>query len=217
VKIACVGYRDWALKIYDAIINCVDYPILMIRSKNQYSDQLIHDIKPDCILFYGWSWKINPTIITNYRCIMLHPSPLPNYRGGSPIQNQIIRGEKESAVTLFLMNEGLDTGDIIAQKKISLEGHLDEIFARITQTGIELTLQILKTTALPTIKQTEANATFYKRLTPADSEITLKELESVSGEYLYNKIRMLEDPYPNAFIKTADGRKLLIKRAELAD
>ena len=47
------------------------------------------------------------------------------------------------------------------------------------------------------------------------SEITVEEISTKSGEYLYNKIRMLQDPYPNAFIKTSDGKKLKIKLAEL--
>ena len=48
---------------------------------------------------------------------MLHPSPLPKYRGGSPIQNQIINGESKSAVTLFKINNKIDQGDIIYQKE----------------------------------------------------------------------------------------------------
>ena len=48
---------------------------------------------------------------------MLHPSKLPLFAGGSPLQNQIIRNVKQSAVTLFIMNEKIDQGNIIAQKK----------------------------------------------------------------------------------------------------
>ena len=74
---------------------------------------------------------------------MLHPSPLPKYRGGSPIQNQIINGEKKSAVTIFKINNILDGGDIYYQKKISLEGSLNEIFDRIIKLGTEGTLRII--------------------------------------------------------------------------
>ena len=51
---------------------------------------------------------------------MLHPSPLPKYRGGSPIQNQIIRGVVDSMVTIFVMNDKIDAGDIIAQSPFLL-------------------------------------------------------------------------------------------------
>ena len=66
---------------------------------------------------------------------MLHPSPLPKYRGGSPIQNQIINGEKNSAVTLFKMTRNLDDGDIYKQIPFSLKGSLDDIFNRIIKLG----------------------------------------------------------------------------------
>ena len=57
---------------------------------------------PTYILFYGWSKIIDNKIINDFECIMLHPSPLPKYRGGSPIQNQIINGDLE-APQAFLM------------------------------------------------------------------------------------------------------------------
>ena len=66
------------------------------------------------------TWRRFEKIIKEYYSVMLHPSSLPKYRGGSPIQNQIINGEKISAVTLFKMNEKIDQGDIIFQKEIEL-------------------------------------------------------------------------------------------------
>ena len=75
---------------------------------------------------------------------MLHPSKLPNFAGGSPIQNQIIRNVRKSAVTLFVMNEKIYHGNILIQKEFSLLGELDEIFNRIIKIGNLLTLNILK-------------------------------------------------------------------------
>lgn len=147
---------------------------------------------------------------------MLHPSKLPKYRGGSPIQNQIIAGESESAVTLFLMSEKMDAGGIYFQQDISLEGHIQDIFNRIIKTGIIGTIQLL-TEQLIAIPQDETKATYCKRRLTHQSEITMDELQNQFTQYLYNKIRMLEDPYPNVFIKTKDGQKLIIKYAELSD
>ena len=152
--------------------------------------------------------------LNDFECIMLHPSPLPKYRGGSPIQNQIIRGKKDSAVTLFIMDEGIDTGDIIAQEYLSLEGNLNDIFQRITKIGFKLTKDILDN-GFERRKQNESESSYYLRRHPSESEICIDELESLDGEYLHNKIRMLQDPYPNAFIRTSDGRKLKIKLTEL--
>lgn len=216
MRIVCAGYRSWALKIYDAIAQNTDNTVLIIRSKKQYDEAAIKDFKPDLILYYGWSWTVSDTMTNHYKCIMLHPSPLPRYRGGSPIQNQIINNEKKSAVTLFVIDSGVDTGDIICQKEFSLDGHMAEIFNRITEIGIELTQKLL-TNEYTLTKQNEEGLKICKRRVPKDSEITIEELQTQPSKYLFNKIRMLEDPYPNAFIKTIDNKKILIKMAEIGD
>ena len=214
MRIVCASYRDWALKIYDHLAQNTDHTILIIRSKEQFSEEAILTFQPNMILFYGWSWIVSSRLL-EIPSIMLHPSPLPKYRGGSPIQNQIIAGETHSAVTLFLMNENLDEGDILEQECFSLEGHLDEIFKRITEIGTRLTLKILEGYTLT--PQDRKKATYYKRRKPKQGELTLEELQTRDSTWLFNKIRMLEDPYPNAFIRTTDGKKLLIKRAEIEE
>ncbi len=212
MRIACVGYRDWALGIYDALAKDSAHEFLIIRREQDFSEQALDDFKPDWVLFYGWSQYVPSRIYHRYCCLMLHPSPLPLYRGGSPIQNQIINGEKQSKVTIFIMAEEMDAGDIVAQDDLSLEGSLDEIFMRIQDSGIRLTQQLLRDGLKPAA-QDHARATHFPRRKPTQSEITHEELATASAEYLYNKIRMLGDPYPNAFIRTADGKKLLIKAA----
>ena len=74
---------------------------------------------------------------------MLHPSPLPKFRGGTPIQNQIIAGKKISSVTLFKINKILDGGPIIAKKPYSLEGSMSQILARITKIGVTFSIATL--------------------------------------------------------------------------
>ena len=146
---------------------------------------------------------------------MLHPSPLPKFRGGSPIQNQIIRNIKKTKVTLFKMNEKMDAGPILLTQKLSLEGHMHEIFESLTKIGVNLTLKIFSK-KYKLKKQNEKLATFYKRRKPSESLLTIKEIKNKNSNYIYNKIRMLEDPYPNAYLKTKDGKKIKIKYAQLS-
>ena len=146
---------------------------------------------------------------------MLHPSKLPQFRGGSPIQNQIIRGVTKSSITHFLMNEYIDKGDIIFQDDLDLTGSLNKIFSRIVKVSTRRTKQILKN-KYKLKKQNDKNATYYKRIDSSKSEITISELKNKSGLYLFNKIRMLQDPYPNPYIKTSDGKKLIIKVVNLS-
>ena len=214
MRVACVGYRDWALNIYDNLAKALDHSFLIFRSRAQYNEDALRDFKPDLVLFYGWSWIVPEQLLEDFRCLMLHPSPLPKYRGGSPIQNQIIAGEIKSKVSIFIMNNEIDAGDIVAQESLSLEGTITEIFNRIEALGTQLTTDILQK-SFNTTPQNHNEATYCKRRKPADSEITLDELSGKSADYLYNKIRMLADPYPNAFFRTADGKRLVIKSAEV--
>jgi len=215
MKIVCVGYRKWALEIYERLkIFYGSSHNIIIVDKSKYSESFLIEENPDMVLFYGWSWKISTSIIEKYRCLMLHPSPLPKYRGGSPIQNQIINGETKSAVTIIEMTDELDAGDILAQERISLDGSIKDILKRITRVGTRLTKRIVSGT-ITRRKQDEAEATFYNRRKKKDNEITVEEILNQDSQYLYNKIRMLGDPYPYAYIKTVDGKKLLIKDASI--
>lgn len=214
MKIYCVGYRSWALKIYDNLKKKTNYKFKIISNKKKLSLKKIKKFNPSFVLFYGWSDKIPNSIIDNYFCIMLHPSALPKFRGGSPIQNQIIRNIKNSKVTLFKMNKRIDAGPIILSQKLSLSGHLNEIFERIINIGTKLTLKVFKKQYVLTAQNNNL-ATYFKRRKPSESEITLKEIKNKTSVYLKNKIRMLEDPYPNAYIKTKDGKKIEIEKIKL--
>ena len=219
MKIACMGYRPWALEIYDHLEKTTDHDFLIIRRKEDYDKQKIHNFKPDLVLFYGWSWKIQKEIYEKYKSIMLHPSDLPKFRGGTPIQNQIIEGILDTKVTLFLINEGYDAGNILIKGDLSLRGHMNEIFNRITKVGISLTKEVIEKDIVP-FEQDHDQATYYKRRTPAQSEIFIEDLIHKSSEFLYNKIRMLEDPYPNAFIRTSDnsyGQKVVLLATRVED
>jgi methionyl-tRNA formyltransferase len=244
MNIVCAGYRSWAYSIFNNLIREQKAKswnvssVLTVREQevpfcklgvntvviepldSEYNglENFIATEKPTCILFFGWSWIIPKTILDKTLCIALHPSPLPKYRGGSPIQNQILAGEVESAISLFLMTENLDDGDILGQKNISLAGNLTDILDRIINIGGVMTCETLDQIAsgnLNRVPQDHSKATFVRRRKPSDSEITIDEITSRPGRYIYDKIRCLQDPYPNAFIRCADGTKLFLIKAKL--
>jgi methionyl-tRNA formyltransferase len=211
MKIVYYGYRDWSLDIFNEIN--VEKKYLVTHEDYDFIDS----INPDLVLFVGWSKIIPESIINNHKCVCLHPSTLPKYRGGSPIQNQIIDGVIDSSVTLFLMDKGIDTGDILYQSILSLDGELDDIFDRIKKAGVDGINYIIENYSnfdKIRIKQDDSKSTFYKRRKSVDSEITLDEILNNEPYYLYNKIRSLTDPYPNAYIKCKDGKKLFITKSK---
>ena len=90
-RVLCVGYRDWAIEIYEKLSTDLSgVTFVIIKSESEFDDFDLFEFCPDIILFYGWSSIIPNEIIDKYKCLMLHPSALPKFRGGSPIQNQII-------------------------------------------------------------------------------------------------------------------------------
>ena len=175
MKILCFGYRAWALAIYENIREIRNIEVSVIEEKSLVTLNFIETENPDLILFYGWSWKIENEILLRYKCLMLHPSDLPQYRGGSPIQNQILNGVKISAVSIFRMANEMDAGPILKKAPLMLTGDIDDIFDRLTIIGTSLTIEIV--TRYPEeVLQNSAEATNFPRRLPYMSEITTADL-----------------------------------------
>jgi len=129
-KILFCGYRDWSLEIYDFIEGKYGDKIDFILAKTEEDfKEKIKDLSPELIFFVGWSWLVDEDIVNKFTCICLHPSPLPKYRGGSPLQHQIINGEKKSAVTLFIMDEFVDKVPIVSSFSIISTNFLRHFFS----------------------------------------------------------------------------------------
>ena len=86
--------------------------------KTNLSLNIVKKYKPDKIFFIHWSKFIPKRIYENYECIQFHCSDLPKFRGGSPIQNQIIRGIKKTKLTAFKVSGSLDAGPIYLKKSM---------------------------------------------------------------------------------------------------
>ena len=183
--------------------------MILLKNPKKLTLNYVKKINPEFIFFPDWSWIVPKTILENYKCVCFHESNLPKFRGGSPIQNQIIRGVKKTKTTAFLMDEGLDTGVILLQRSLSFEGSLDNIFERMILNDYQMIIKIIN--GKYTIKKQHGIPTTYKRRKPQESE--LKNL-NYSKNHLYNFIRMLSDPYPNAYIKVGK-RKIVFKSAKL--
>jgi len=194
-------HRDWAKKLFVKLSK--KYDMHLITSPKELTLKKVKQINPKFIFFPDWSWIVPSKIIDNYSCICFHESDLPKFRGGSPIQNQIINGIKKTKTTAFLMDDGLDTGDILLKKSLSLDGSINEIFDRMITNDYEMIVDIINKKY--TIKKQHRKSTVFKRRKPEESEL---EHLNHSNLYLYNFVRMLEDPYPNAFIKI--GKKKII-------
>lgn len=224
IKILYCSYREWAKEILmyteffiDEMYSELNVDITHIQSTEQL---LALDLATyDLLFFIGWSDIVPDHIINEKLCICLHPSPLPKYRGGSPIQNQIINGDYDSAITFFVMDSGLDTGDIIYQVPIELRGELSDIFFKIIQLSYPVIAKIIFDFAVssnvPRTPQTHELATLCKRRTKSMSEIHIDDFSNYTAIQLYDKIRSLQDPYPNAYIRCKDDTILYLLKARI--
>ena len=210
MKACVIGYRAWARDLYELV--CDEH------SNTGWRDWFPDGGEWDAVFAVGWSEMIAPEDYSRIPTFVLHPSPLPRYRGGSPIQHQILAGEAVSAVTIFKLTDeypGVDAGPIAWQMPYSLEGPLSDILHRIATVGARGVIDVIRGIEDGTLAlmQQPDGPPPRKRRTPAESEITPDELSRHHGMVLANKVRALADPYPNAFIRTADGGRLLIREA----
>lgn len=197
MKVRLTAYRNWAKRIYAALPNKYEY---------------VDHGEADLALFFGQSDRVPAHLLKSAPCFGLHPAPLPRYRGGSPIQNQIINGETESAVTIFQMTEATDSGPIYAQVPITLDGSLSDVFDRIVDVAIEPTRRLLDEFAqhgrVLLTEQKDVNATYCRRRQPDESEIDFS-----TAHQAYNQIRALytlDEDYPTAFVVCDDGTRLYL-------
>jgi methionyl-tRNA formyltransferase len=108
----------------------------------------LKDTDPELIVVVAYGKILPPRILTIPRrgCINVHASLLPKYRGAAPIPWAIIRGEKKTGITTMLMDEGLDTGDILLQEEIDVrrDDTAETLSKRLAETGASLLIETLR-------------------------------------------------------------------------
>lgn len=220
INVIFCGYRTWALNVFNCftLSNTVNV-LKIIQNQEEFLENEIEfrDQSIDLIIFIGWSWIIPKEITEKYLCLGIHPSDLPNYRGGSPIQNQIIDGVNNSKVSLMTLSSSkIDAGDIWMKEDLDLGGStIEKIFEHITESSIKL----LETFFFqyPNISpenQDLSKGTYFKRRKPEESRITIEDFKNKSLQDIYNFIRCLTDPYPNAYIEDEGGNRLYFKEVK---
>ncbi len=176
----------------------------------------LHSMEPDLIMVVAF--RILPAevfTISPLGAINLHTSLLPKYRGPAPINWAIINGEKETGVTTFFINEGVDTGDMILQQRVEIgeDETAGELHDRLMNIGAELLLEsanlVARGEAMP-IPQPDETPSGAPKLSCEDGIIDWSQ----PSQRLRNFIRGMT-PYPGAytFLK---GKRLKVSRIEIS-
>ena len=188
------------------------FPILQpLRIKDQQAIEDIGVLKPDVIVVmaYGQILPRDVLEIPKIACLNLHASLLPRWRGAAPIQAAIAGGDPETGITVMHMDEGLDTGDILLQRRIDIRSNdtgasLHERLAQIAPDALLESLRLLATNAAPRIPQENVRATYAPKLKREHGRIDWLE----PAQTIERKIRAF-NPWPGAFMEL-DGQNLKI-------
>jgi len=173
--------------------------------------ELLDSITPKYIFFPHWRWVVPKSILDKFMCVCFHMTDVPYGRGGSPLQNLIVLGHKETVLTALQMEEGLDSGPIYLKKKLSLEGTAFQIYKRTSLLAWSMIKEIVEN-EIQTTPQS-GDVVLFKRRKPEDSEIP----NDLEFDQIYDYIRMLDAPgYPKAFL-SSNGYRIEFDQAGLHD
>mgnify|MGYP005996073341 CR=1 FL=1 len=179
-------------------------------SKEDY-DIFNSDENVDWAFFFHWNHIVPEFIYEKNRCVVLHTSNLPEFRGGSPIQNQIIAGVKESKVNALKMVKKIDGGPVYDSKSVSLQGSLTDIWLSISEKSFEIIMNCIENEIVP-VSQLSFKKPVKRRKT---CEIPVDKISSTAE--LYNFIRMLDaEGYEKSFVKIGP-LKVILSRAKIID
>ena len=187
--------NEWSDHLYRKLSdNMGDSSWLRISNIDEIS--FIKDLNLDWVFFFHWSHIVPREIWSSHRCVVLHTSNLPNGRGGSPIQNQIIRGVTKSRVNALEMTGQVDSGGVYCFSDITLQGSLRDIWMTIASQSFDLIQKCVKENPLPVDQEVLSDITSYKRRKSSSLNLDC-EISNV-----YDQIRMLDgEGYPRSNIK----------------
>ncbi len=178
------------------------HEIAIYTRRDELSIDNVRSFKPDYIFLPHWSYIIPNEITDNWECVVFHMTDLPFGRGGSPLQNLIVRGFKETKLSAIRVTQTLDGGPVYMKRPVSLAGSAQEIYVRCSDIIFnEMMPQFLEGGLVP--KPQEGEPVVFKRRKPDDGKIT----PDMKLETIYDYIRMLDaEGYPRAFIEFGDYR-----------
>ena len=205
-SIIFAGYRSWAEDLYRKSKDLFpQFNWYLAKSSEELVD--LYDIKScNLVILAGWSWILSRDQVNKKTVLGLHPSDLPNYAGGSPVQNQILEGITKTKMSLFKLDEKIDHGDIVYKTDLDLSGGISNIFKNMTESGIEIVKKIVKD--YPDFPYTSQKGVgkMCRRLKPSSSRLQKNMIKDMTALEIYNFIRCREDPYPNVYIEDDSGR-----------
>jgi methionyl-tRNA formyltransferase len=182
------------------------YPLQPERAKEEVFQEALRTLQPDLLVVVAYGQILPKSILKIPRvgAVNVHASLLPKYRGAAPIAWVILNGEKVTGITTMVMDEGMDTGDILLQSEIQIgkEETSQTLHDQLASLGAQLlreTLERMKPGNLHPISQDHSKATYAPPLKKEDGRIDWKK----EATEIDRQIRAFT-PWPGAFTKWGD-------------
>jgi methionyl-tRNA formyltransferase len=176
------------------------------RVKEEAFQEVVRGLQPDLIVVVAYGQILPKSILSipKFGAVNVHASLLPKYRGAAPIAWAILKGEKVTGVTTMMMDEGMDTGDILLQAEVPIgdEETCERLHDRLASSGAQLLLESLekmKTGDIRPIPQDHSKATYAPPLKKEDGHIDWEK----GAKDIDRQIRAF-NPWPGAFTKWGD-------------
>ena len=189
--------------------------------KDKQSQTQLALLNPDVMVVAAYGQILPKSIleIPKLGCLNIHASLLPRWRGAAPIERAILEGDRETGISIMKMNEGLDTGDILLDKKCTISNHetAQTLHDTLSNIGANAILETLN--MLPTLKarpQQNNDATYAEKVTKDEAQIDWHQ----SAEKISRVIRAFNPrpiAYTNAMAKQFKNRVLRIIEAEIVN
>ena len=196
-KYLFLSEKSWHDDIYYSLSRRANESWIRIKRKEDFNEATLCKLQPELVFIPHWSYIIPESVWKNFTCIVFHMTNLPYGRGGSPLQNLIVRGHTETMISAIKVDKGIDMGDIYCKSPLSLEGSAHEIFERSVPVIAQMIERIIEEQLSPSPQQ--GTPVHFKRRKEEDGR--LNQLSTYTE--VYNYIRMLDaDGYPNAFVET---------------
>ena len=190
------------------------------RINGEENISIIQSIEPDYIFVVGLSQLVKEKIINAAKVgvVGFHPTPLPKMRGRAANVWQVLLGVHETKCSMFFIDDGMDSGDILGQEEYFIEDtdYAEDVYRKIEEATYRLSKKVLKQVmdgTLNPVKQNEEEATYLLRRAPEDGLIDWNE----SIKQIHTLIRAVSRPFPGAFGMYDGKHQLIIWRADVQE
>lgn len=177
------------------------FEVVRVRARSELTEEALAACDPSHVFLPHWSWKVPRGVYERFQCIVFHMTDVPFGRGGSPLQNLVVRGIENTKLTALRCVDQIDAGPIYLKRPLSTLGTAEEVYLRAAKLMHPMIVDIVRSGLLPKTQSGEI-VQFARRL-PEDGNL----LNANGLNEVHDMIRMLDaDGYPNAFLEAGSLR-----------